>query len=103
MSCGCRKSALGMNSWIAFGLPAASSSSVAIQSRDQSAKNTLSSNHAGNLDWAGFSGSKWYVGPAIAVRPGPPGIARGGVAHGKFGALVWGWYGHHSRAPVVGG
>ena len=48
-----------MNSWISWGLPSSFSSSVAIQSRDQSAKNTLSSNHAGNLVWLGFSGSKW--------------------------------------------
>ena len=37
------------------------------------------------------------------MRPGPPGIASGGVAHGKFGAFACGVYGHHSSAPVVGG
>ena len=43
---------------------------------------------------AGLASSKWYTGPAIAVRPGPPGMS------GKSGD---GPYGHHSSAGLAGG
>ena len=47
-----------MNRWISLGMPSSFSVSVAIQSRDQSAKNTLSSNHAGNFVSVGLAASK---------------------------------------------